>query len=122
MSRNNLPPNGGTPEQIASSALEDDKLAKIAQDIACPECGDLPIRVVGVVAPEDAEDETIAAFKTGLAGSLIGGILGAPLGPGGVALGMAGGGFAGSQTGAENAKKKRLVVECESCGYHGRAA
>jgi predicted RNA-binding Zn-ribbon protein involved in translation (DUF1610 family) len=97
----------------------EDELAQLAQDIACPECGDVAVQLVEVLSPDEVTDETVAAFKGGLKGALAGGIGGSPFGPGGVGVGMAGGAMAGSSHGRTQAKKERLVVSCPSCGYHG---
>ncbi|NGM71553.1 hypothetical protein G6M89_21650 [Natronolimnobius sp. AArcel1] len=102
------------------SISEDDELAQIAQQIACPNCGDLPVSLVEVLSPDEVSDESVKAFKNGLKGALVGGITGAPLGPGGIGLGMAGGALIGSDQGRKQAKKERLVVSCPCCGYHGR--
>lgn len=104
----------------SSSISEDDELAQIAQQIACPNCGDLPVSLVEVLSPEEVSSEAVEAFKNGLKGALVGGIAGAPLGPGGVSLGMAGGALFGSDQGRKQAKKERLVISCSCCGYHGR--
>lgn len=116
MSKGNHP----TTVPTASVTPMEDELASIAQDIACPECGDAAVDIVRVLSPDEVTDESVAAFKGGLAGALAGGAAGAVFGPGGVALGMAGGALAGSDQQRTATKKKRLVVSCPSCGHHGR--
>ena len=98
-----------------------DELSSVAQDIACPKCGDAAVDLVRVLSPDEATDESVAAFKGGLAGALAGGIAGAVFGPAGIGVGMAGGALAGSDQTRTNAQKERLVVSCPCCGYHGRA-
>lgn len=113
---------GTTPslEPTASTALEDE-LAAVAQNIACPECGDTAVDLVEILSPDEATDESVAAFKGGLTGALVGGVAGAVFGPAGIGIGMAGGAIAGSDVERTGAKKERLVVTCPSCGHHGRA-
>lgn len=118
MTSNNVSPVG----LYASSFIEDDELAQLAQELACPNCGDLPVEIVRVLSPEEATSESVAAFKGGLVGALAGGIAGAPFGPGGIGAGMGGGALVGSEQARKEAKKERLVASCRSCGYHGRAA
>lgn len=107
-------------ESFASLGIEEEELANIAQSIACPECGQVPVKVVRTVAPEDAADETVESFKGGLGGALVGGIAGAPLGPPGVMVGMASGVLLGSNRHRKKALQSRLVVSCPGCDYHGR--
>lgn len=107
---------------ISSPFIGDDELAELAQDIACPECGEAPVEIVRILSPEDATNESVAAFKKGLAYALGGGVAGSPLGPGGIGLGMAGGALYGSEQGRKEAKMERLLVSCWHCGHHGRAA
>lgn len=106
-------------EQIAASVIEDAELAEMAVDAVCPECGDAGAEVVSVLSPEEVADESAESYKTGLGGAALGGIVGAPLGPVGVAVGMASGAFLGAEHGREKAKKERLEIECPCCGYVG---
>lgn len=123
MSLHNSPPNGGTIRAVPVSnvASEGDELYEIAKNLACPECGEnVPIRFVKLLAPEDQIDESVESYKQGLVGALVCGALGAVAGPAGIAVGMAGGSFFGSQKGSEDAKKASLEVNCPCCGHTGR--
>jgi predicted RNA-binding Zn-ribbon protein involved in translation (DUF1610 family) len=104
-----------------STTPVEDELASIAQNLACPECGEAPVELVRILSPDETSDESVAAFKGGLAGALLGGVAGSIFGPAGVGLGMAGGALAGSDQNRTTAQKERLVVSCSCCGYHGRA-
>jgi hypothetical protein len=78
-------------------------------DLPCPACDSPYATVATILAPDEVQSATSATFAgttTGAAGTVIGGALGALVG--------------GSIT-KERQDKRRVVLDCPDCGYHGDA-
>lgn len=121
MTRNGLPPEGGTQAQpVPVPTGDENELSQIAQDLACPHCGSDQVQIVGMIAPDDERAETVRTYKLGLTGAGVGGAVGALLGPVGVAGGMALGSLLGSNRAQRENLKQRAETSCPDCGHHGR--
>lgn len=86
-------------------------------ELLCPNCGSTIVGIVEILAPKDEEEATADTFVGGVGGATIGGALGAVFGPGGVILGIIGGGAAGGSAAFNNATSKRAELQCRSCGH-----
>ena len=100
-------------------------------DLPCPAC-DSPyatgatllapgLTVATILAPDEVQNATGATFAGTTTGAAGGAAVGSIAGPAGTVIGGALGALVGGSITKERQEKRRVVLDCSECSYHGDA-
>jgi hypothetical protein len=98
-----------------------DDLSIDINDLPCPACDSPYATVATILAPEEVENATGATFAGTTTGAAGGAAVGSIAGPAGTVIGGTLGALVGGSITKERQEKRRVVLECPECGYHGDA-
>lgn len=98
-----------------------DDLSIDINGLPCPACDSPYATVATILAPDEVENATGATFAGTTTGAAGGAAVGSIAGPAGTVIGGALGALVGGSTTKERQEKRRVVLDCPECGYHGDA-
>lgn len=90
-------------------------------DLPCPACDSPYATVATILAPDEVQNATGATFAGTTTGAAGGAAVGSIAGPAGTVIGGALGALVGGSITKERQEKRRVVLDCSECSYHGDA-